>query len=175
MHTVILICSLLCRAPVWSERGWLCPKARLLETSLSERRTVCGRCWPLYVLLPSRIRRRTLWGGSQRMPVWALPLPWQPWLCAAGQRLPVSLSPWIHGYIHISCSRGHSSTVFSHFVCYWLLFFFMYNFLFSLNLFLQVVIVSPWWICVCLSRATTVASALWTWAQHMATHAPAHL
>lgn len=54
-------------------------------------------------------------------------------------------------------------------------FFFMYNFLFSLNLFLQVVIVSPWWICVCLSHATTVASALWTWAQHMATHAPAHL
>lgn len=176
IYTVISACSLLCRPPVWRERGWLCPEARLLGTSLSEWRTVCGWCGPLHVLLPPRICWRTLWGGSQRMPIWALPLPRKPRLCAAGQRLPVSLSPWIHWYIQISCSQRQTLLVF---FCTRLVvntaFVVLCNFPFSLALFRQVVTASPWWICVCLSRATTVVSALWTWAQYMATSAPVYL
>lgn len=81
------------------------------------------------MLLPSRIRWRTLRGRSEWVPLWALPLPRKPGLCAAGQRLPVPLPPWIHWYIHIPISVG--GAMFTSFIyCSCVIFSFYFTFCF---------------------------------------------
>lgn len=65
-----------------------------------------GRHRPLRVLLPSGVCRRALRGGPQRVPLQALPLPREPRLRAASQRLPVPLPPGIHWYAHLPFTLG---------------------------------------------------------------------